>query len=633
MTAVVKILTVSKDAELLASLKDALSGRGSPGAMRIRQDFVQRLRTARGLAHASEESMAPRWSVSVCNGLDSASDLLESWASEADRTFLVILDCDVDDQEAIALFILTVQAVSEHAHTLVVARGGGATLRAAVEDMGDGARCTFLRKPSNPEELARSIMFTTWRSLMTSSLQEADQRGFSGVSAADLAGALIVESEAEQRRFAVQDPLTKLGNRRLFDASLVDVCRLQRHQRTHALMLLDLDRFKQVNDTLGHGVGDTLLQQVAERLREAVEPSDIVFRLGGDEFAILKAESSAVEALAKRLIERLQKPFSIGAHTVTIGASIGWACFEGETPKPEEITGRADLALYSAKNAGRGQAVQYSPEQDRRRQSREALEQRVRVGMAQGAAPVLFSPIAETQAGLLVAAEVGLRLAAFGSTEGYDGSLEDIVSDPQLRLEMGFWTFAAALEAGARFGRLEMAINLTPTMLRSEFLADRLSLMAIRAGVAPQRLVLEAPAAFVFLNYDKCVPTLSALNKAGFPIVLDHFGAGALAIDSLLRLPIGSVKLDGSVTKDVLHASGAAQIAMGVMAIAAGAGLRVTAEGADTEQHWGQLIGMGCTRLQGLAVGGAMSLANLEKAVDPRATPDIAGGQSQRLVG
>jgi diguanylate cyclase (GGDEF)-like protein len=542
MTKMVRVLLVTSDGEFTQTVKGALTGQGSPGAMRIRQDFLKRWSLAND-SQGGLPSEPPKWGLTVCKSIDSASDCLEALAQQATSTFLVVIDGDIDQHESVLLFMLTVQAISESAHIMLVARGGGVALRQAIEELGDPQRCTYIRRPVASDELARTIMYIVWRSLMTFSLRQAEQRGFSGVGAADLASALLIEGEAEQRRMAVQDTLTKLGNRRLFDATLSEVYGLPTSHRTHVLMLIDLDRFKAVNDTLGHAAGDELLKQVADRLRAVVGPNDVVFRLGGDEFALIKADAVNAQELAEKIIAEMVRPFEVFGHPAKIGASIGWTLPDASMQKADDWTARADMALYAAKGAGRGVAIRYSADQDRSRQERESLERRLRDLMLRGSAPLLFAPVAEATSGRIVAVEAVLDFAGDGLADLNESRLDSLVSDPKLATELAFWAAASAIEAATRLPYLQIAINITPRAFQNDMLVERLAHIADSLDVGRGRLIIEVPATSVFGNLEAASTRIKAIVDAGFGVSLDDFGVGLFSVDGLLRLQVDSVKI------------------------------------------------------------------------------------------
>jgi diguanylate cyclase (GGDEF)-like protein len=606
MSGTVKVLLVSSDAATVQSVKSALTGRGSPAAARIRQDFLKRFETAHGTSRA-----APRWSLMTTKSIDAASDGLESIAETEAGPCLIVLDGEIDQHEQVLLFMLTVQAISEQAHIVLIARGGGGALRRAIEELGDGDRCSYLRRPASTEEIARSLMFVAWRSLMTANIRNADERGFAGVGAADLAGAMLVENEAEQRRMAVQDTLTRLGNRRLFDATLAEVCALRADQRDRVLMLIDLDCFKAVNDTLGHAAGDALLQQVADRLRVLVGPNDMVFRLGGDEFALIKSDIEGAQELAESVIASMCKPFEVLGQPARIGASVGWALPDLGDAKPEQWTARADMALYAAKGAGRGVAIRYSEDQDRRRQARESLESRVKDHISMGPAPLLFAPIVEAQSGALWGSEAVLALSGDELADLTEARLDTLIGDSKLALELAFWIVSSAIQSAAGFGNGFISINLTARVLNSELLLERILQQCGQFNVPPGRLVLEAPSTSIFANVDMANGRIKALKKAGLSVIIDDFGVGPFSIEGLLRLQVDGVKLSASLSKEASGSAGALRIMSGVAAIASGAGVRVAAAGADDEQLLLKMSAMGCGRVQGRAVSGLLSLQQL----------------------
>lgn len=631
----IKILIVSGEVATTQTVRDALSGNGSPGAMRVRQDFVQRWQ----LAQRQSNAAPPKWMLSSVQTIDAATDGLESFVNEADtHPLLVIVDSDVDEHEAVLLFLLTVQAVAEEVQIVLVSRHGGASMRSAVEELGNGDRCTFLRHPVPLDEWARILTFLAWRGLMTLNLRNAEQRGFSGVGAADLANAMILESDAEKKRMAVQDALTKLGNRRLFDASIAEVSALSSGSQSHALLLIDLDRFKAVNDTMGHGAGDSLLQQVADRLRQCAARDDVLFRLGGDEFAIIKSDTDGVQEAAEAIIAALDQPFEIEGRQVRIGASIGWSPAVRGRNAASEWCARADAALYAAKGAGRGVAVAYSDDQDRARRQRSALEDRLRNALGRGQAPLLFSFLADPRSGAACGLEAVLDFDGDGRAETTMQKLDSMLSDPRLAIEACLWKVRSALDQIARAPGMEAHISLTPRLLLSEDAIGSVISMATASRIPPGQIILEAPAAEVFSQIDAVAPHLQRLREAGLQVVLRSFGVGLFSIQGLQRLRLDGVKLAAGLAKE-LAAEGAGQkIVAGLVGIAHGFGLRVLAAGADSNAEWNTYGAMGCVRVQGRVVSTLMTiegarqvLASSQRKAKPEASERISLQRTDEL--
>jgi diguanylate cyclase (GGDEF)-like protein len=621
MSNMIKIMIVSNDAEMIQSVRGAITGAGSAGAMRVRQDFVQRWQLVRAGSGAEQ----PRWSLSTARSVDAATDSLEAFVENAaTMPTIVLVDSDIDRHDSLLLFLLTTQAVSEQVQLVLLSRNNGASLRSALEELGDGDRCAYLRKPVALDELARVLTYLAWRGVMTLNLRNAQERGFSGVGAADLASAMIMESEAEQKRMAVQDALTKLGNRRLFDASLTEITAKPAGARSQILMLIDLDRFKAVNDTLGHAAGDELLQQVADRLRELASANDVLFRLGGDEFALLRAEAQGAQEAAEAVIASLNRPFTVAGRAVRIGASIGWSPAPERPGEASEWTARADAALYAAKGAGRGVAIKYSEDQARARRQRVLLEDRVRSMIARGHAPLLYTVLADPRSGSAGGVEAVLDFDGDGRAESTLQKIDGLLTDPQLAIDLALWTARSACEQIARVNSIALHLPLTMRVLMSEDAIETLIKAARASSITPQRIVIEATASEVLAQLDAVAANVARLRGEGILLVLRSFGVGMFSLQGLQKLKPYGVKLAASLAKEAVSNGPEVDVVAGLVAIARGCGLKVLAAGADSDAEWNKLASMGCVRLQGRVVSTLMTIDSLRQRLSMSSASELA---------
>lgn len=628
MDHLIRVLLVSQDRGLRADTQAVCAGRGDPGVERAHRDFAERLQAIGGRATQLARDPNQSWRFEYARSIDAATDILEAPNVVNSAAFLVLLDCDWEYQENILLFTLTLQAVSESAHIIFVGTKPEGQIRSLLAELGDAERVSFMRKPFSGEELSRMLMNLAWRSIVAHNLRQAEVKGFSGVGAAELAGALLVESEAEQRRMAVQDSLTGLGNRRLFDATLAEIFSLSAARRNHALLLIDLDKFKSVNDTMGHAAGDELLRQVADRLREHASPGDIIVRLGGDEFAIIRSQTDGTQDMAEGIVAALCTPFVIEGARVQIGGSIGWASLQDDAKDAAELCARADTALYAVKAAGRGSARRYTRDQDRQRAAREALEREMRQRIKSGPAPILFSPIADASSGAIVAAEGILDLTGEGLADITEVRLESLLNEPALAMDVAIWTVASTITLAQRIPNLGISFNLTPRLFRSAETAERLAETIALAQVDPARLVAEIPCSAVFADTDTAVARIKALRELGIAVVLDDFGIGPLSIDALVRLDATGAKVAADFTHAAVASAQAAQMMRGLTLLASGAGLSLTAAGVDTGAQWLAMSSFRCQHLQGRAVSALVNREGLLARIKEPATggADVASG-------
>lgn len=639
MDHLIRVLLVSQDRGLRTDVQAVCSGRGDPGVERAHRDFSERLQAVGGRAVQLGRDADQAWRLEYARSIDAATDILEGQDTISAGAFLVLLDCDWEYQENILLFTLTLQAVSESAHIVFVGTKPEGQIRSLVAELGDAERVSFMRKPFGAEELSRLLMNLAWRGIVAHNLRQAEMKGFSGVGAAELAGALLVESEAEQRRMAVQDSLTGLGNRRLFDATLAEVFSLHPSRRNHALLLIDLDKFKSVNDTMGHAAGDELLRQVADRLRKYAGPGDIIVRLGGDEFAIIRAQSEGTQDLAERIVEALCTPFMIEGTTVQIGGSIGWSSLQDDPKDAAELCARADTALYAVKAAGRGSARRYTRDQDRQRAAREALEREMRQRIKAGPAPILFSPIADASSGVIVAAEAILDLTGEGAADITEARLEGLLNEPGLAMDVALWTVSSAINLADTIPNLGVSFNLTPRLFRWEHAAERLAEAIAAVKLDPTRLIAEVPSTAVFVDTDIAIARIKALRDLGISVVLDDFGIGSFSIDTLVRVEATGVKVASDFTHGAVASAQAAQMMRGLSFIASGAGLSLAASGVDTGAQWLAMNSFRHQHLQGRAISALLNrnelLARVKSPVAPEpaaATLELASAAPARSL-
>lgn len=621
MDQAVRVLLVSQDRALRVNVQAVCTGVGEPGVERAHRELNERLQ-ALGGASGSGASAAQGWRLEVARSIDMATDMLENPGGQFSGAFIVILDCDWEYQENVLLFTLTLQAISDQAFVMFLGTQPEGQLRGLVQELGDQDRVSFLRKPASQEELGRMMTNLAWRGMVANNLKQSEARGFSGVGAAELAGALLLEGQAEQRRMAVQDSLTGLGNRRLYEAALGDLFRIDPTKRRHALMLIDLDKFKAVNDTLGHAAGDELLRQVADRLRELAGPDDVIIRLGGDEFALIHPNTESAQDLAEAIVASLCEPFVVEGQNVQIGASIGWASIADEAKGPAELSARADTALYSVKAEGRGAAKRYTRDQDRQRLAREALEKEMKERIKAGAAPVLFSPIADATTGAISAAEGILDLTGDGGADITEARLEALMVNAQLAVEVAFWTVASVIAQAAKAGALHISFNLTPRLFKHEHTARRLAEVIEATRIDSLRLTAEVPSTAVFADPDLGCARIKALRALGLSVTLDEFGIGAFSIDALMRMPANSAKIAPDYTHAAVASGQSAQIMRGLTLVGAGAGLGLIAGGVDTGAQWLAMNSFRCHHVQGRAISSPLTLEALMLRVNAASMRD-----------
>jgi diguanylate cyclase (GGDEF)-like protein len=390
-----------------------------------------------------------------------------------------------------------------------------------------------------------------------------------------------------------------------------------------AVLFLDLDRFKEVNDALGHEAGDLLLEQVGPRLRAAVRGTDIVARLGGDEFAVILGPPSSEEA-ALRVADKLNAalagdPFEVRGLGLHSSGSVGIAMFPAHGNTAQELMQRADVAMYQAKVAGSGREL-YSPDQDTSTLDRLALVEELRSAICQRKLEVHFQPKAQATTGAITSVEALVRWqherrgAVLPSTfiplaehAGLSRSLTRLVLDLAL----------AQSRAWSEQGRtLDVSVNLTVADLVDTGFPDELADALSHHGVCPQRIVLEITESSVLSNPVRIRNVLARLGELGVGLSLDDFGTGYSSLTHLRTLPVGELKIDRSFVSKMSQDSADAAIVRSTVELAHSLGMRVVAEGVEDHATWDRLTDIGCDLIQGYVLSHPLPAAELEVALD-----------------
>ena len=402
---------------------------------------------------------------------------------------------------------------------------------------------------------------------------------------------------------ARHDALTGLPNRVLFreemEKALVRVARGE----TVAVLCLDLDHFKSVNDTLGHPVGDGLLKAVAERLLACVRDTDTVARLGGDEFAILQAgldkpESAAI--LAQRLIDDVCEPYDIDGHEVVVGASIGIAIAPSDGDHPDQLLKNADMALYRAKSDGRRLYRFFEREMDARLQARRALELDLRKALADGEFELFYQPLIDLRTESISGFEALLRWNHPERGLVSPAEFIPLAEEIGLIVPLGEWVLReACLEAAKWPRRMKVAVNLSPVQFKRRNLAPAVVRALSASALSANRLELEITESVLLLEDDATVKTLHLLRGLGVRISMDDFGTGYSCLSYLRSFPFDKIKIDRSFVRDLAEKEDCAAIVRAVAGLGASLGITTTAEGVETVEQLAQVRAQGCTEAQG----------------------------------
>ncbi len=412
-----------------------------------------------------------------------------------------------------------------------------------------------------------------------------------------------VRSESLLRRMAHTDSLTGLANRFVLREALAGALE---HGRSLALLSIDLDHFKAVNDSHGHSAGDELLCVVAERLRTCVRPSDLVARLGGDEFAILMLEPGADEAaarLAQRVIEVLTEAIEIGTRRVRVGASVGVALCEAGRIGVDDLLVQSDMALYAAKEAGRGRHVRYDAAMGEYSHRRMAIESGLRTALRQGGLALHWQAKVHVARWQLSGAEALLRWVH--PTLGPIGPAEfvGVAEDCGLIDELGRWVLAEACRCAVhRLPGLVISVNVSAMQLRDEGFVEHVREVLSETGLPPAQLELEITESFFIGNSDAALERLHALRDLGLRIGLDDFGTGYSSLSYLRRFPFDTLKIDRAFVSEVLQGKDALAIVQMIAQLAGTLGMSTVCEGVETEEQLRVVTAAGCEQVQGHGV-------------------------------
>jgi diguanylate cyclase (GGDEF)-like protein/PAS domain S-box-containing protein len=430
--------------------------------------------------------------------------------------------------------------------------------------------------------------------------------GFRGVSSD------VTEARASAdkiNRMARFDPLTGLPNRLLINETLGKaMAQAQKWGSRCAFMMIDLDRFKAVNDTLGHPLGDKLLSQVSERLGELMTGNEMIGRLGGDEFAVVvldAGDQAKLEELAQTIIQRLSEPYEVEQHTLYIGASIGLAFGPRDGETVETLIRSADLALYRSKDAGGGVLHIYEQQLHMAAEERRKLELALRRALERGELSLMYQPVVKAGSGKLTGFEALLRWThpEFGSVSPV--KFIPIAEEARLIGPIGEWVLrSACAEAASWNSSARVAVNVSPEQLHNPAFVTVVTSALANSGLSPDRLELEVTES-VFMHEGTCaVQVLERILDLGVRLSLDDFGTGYSSLGYLSRTRFSSIKIDRSFVRSASKGeSEAIAIIRAVVALAESLGMGTTAEGVETEDEHEMIQRLGCTKVQGYYFG------------------------------
>ena len=411
------------------------------------------------------------------------------------------------------------------------------------------------------------------------------------------------EAEARIITMARRDALTGLANRMVFGERLEEAAARLGEGAGFAVLCLDLDRFKEVNDTYGHPVGDALLRGVAERLQACLRETDLLARLGGDEFAIVQSGSRLRDdavALAKRLIATFEQPFVLDGHVVTVGVSVGISLAPEHGSKPETLLKCADLALYRAKGSGRGGWSFFDEEMDLELRKRRALEHDLKRAVAAGEFELQFQPIVSLTHRRVAACEALLRWKH--PERGYVSPAEFIPLAEETGSigEIGEWVLRRACREAASWpGGIAVAVNVSAAQFRNAAVVRAVMEALTESGLPAYRLELEITESVLLTDNVATLATLHTLKRLGVRVAMDDFGTGYSSLSYLQSFPFDKIKIDQSFVRNLDVTGNSRLIVRSVVGLGRSLGMTVTAEGIETEAQMEQLRLEGCDEAQG----------------------------------
>ncbi|MCC8936956.1 EAL domain-containing protein [Bradyrhizobium sp. Arg68] len=413
------------------------------------------------------------------------------------------------------------------------------------------------------------------------------------------------------------DALTDLPNRVLFRERLEQALRALRSDEQLAVMYIDIDEFKSVNDALGHQIGDELLKAIADRLRLCVGQTGVAARLGGDEFAVIqtaiRSHTETMQLLAA-IYQAIREPIDCCGHLITTDASIGIALAPGDGLDLDQLLRNADLALYGAKSDGRRTYRFFEAGMDARAKARRGLELELRQAIADGGFELHYQPLLHLEGGTVSCCEALLRWRHPERGMISPADFIPIAEDTGLINDLGHWVLNTACREAVNWpDHVHVAVNVSPIQFKSQTLALNVAAALAASGLAAARLELEITEAVLIRDDEAALDILHQLRELGVRIALDDFGTGYSSLSYLQRFPFDKIKIDRAFIKDLGATGASSTIVQAVVNIAAASDMTTTAEGVETEQQRTMLRLLGCTEMQGYLFSRPVSGAEIRR--------------------
>ncbi|GLR92391.1 diguanylate cyclase (GGDEF)-like protein/PAS domain S-box-containing protein [Bradyrhizobium liaoningense] len=445
----------------------------------------------------------------------------------------------------------------------------------------------------------------------------------------------VIEDVTERRRadeqiahLAHYDALTDLPNRTLFREQIERELAKVAGGEQFALLYIDVDEFKGINDSLGHHVGDELLKAIADRLRGCLKPGDLIARLGGDEFAVIQTgiESHAdVLSFLTRIYQAIRQPYRCLGHQLSTDASIGIALAPQDGADLDQLIKNADLAMYGAKANGRRTHRFFEPEMDASAKARLSMELDLRQALVNGGFEIHYQPLVDLRTNEVSGCEALLRWRHPVRGMVSPAEFIPVAEDTGLINELGAWVLRMACNEAATWpAHVRVAVNVSPVQLKCDTLALRIAGALADSGLNPRRLELEITEAVLIRDDEAALSILHQLRSIGVRIALDDFGTGYSSLSYLKRFPFDKIKIDRCFVVDIAEASGSPVIVQAVVNIAAASSMTTVAEGVETEAQRDMLRALGCTQMQGYLFSAPKPASEVRKLFGPGDSAPVA---------
>jgi diguanylate cyclase (GGDEF)-like protein/PAS domain S-box-containing protein len=470
-------------------------------------------------------------------------------------------------------------------------------------------------KLKKPYKIEHQIGEETW-------LQVDEHRTNNGgtvIVYTDVSG--IKKREARIQHMALHDALTGLPNRTLFrDRTQQAIYEANRYGTTSAILCLDLDNFKNVNDTLGHPAGDELLGIVALRLKDIMRETDTVARLGGDEFAIVMHdvdELHSVEIIAERIIKSISEPFEIQANQVVIGTSIGISICDPQSIGPDDLIKNADLALYRSKYDGKNTFRFFEKAMDELAQARRLLETDLRQALNESHLELHFQPQINVKSRSICGFEALVRWHHPQRGTVSPTEFISLAEETGLIRQLGDWVLLNACQCAVEWSKpAKIAVNLSPAQFKRSGLIEYVAEVLKKTGLDPARLELEITETLLLHNTQEMLDMLFRLKGLGVRIAMDDFGTGFSSLGNLRSFPFDKIKIDRSFVSDIGRNPEAAAIVRAVVGLGKSLGIETTAEGVETREQLAYLMMEGCSEIQGYYYSHARPAGQVDKLLN-----------------